>query len=353
MNNNKLKDAGFDIPANSDRWLVLLNPHAGCGKGKEDQQSIVGLLKKAGFSFDLATSDYPRHAISLTIEKIKQGYRRIIVAGGDGTLNEVVNGIFVQEYISPEEITIAMIPVGTGNDWVKTFGVPLDYKKAIEIIQKEKRIGQDVGKIKYEVEGEEKIRFFANIAGFGFDAMVADKANRLKEIGMKGFRIYLQSLLSSYFHYRTNKIKVSIGKEEFEDFIFTLSIGIGKFNGGGMMQTPFAVPNNGTFQVTVIRKIGLLGILRNIIRLYSGEFVKDRRVSTFETKDVVVNGGGTIMGEVDGEGLGNSSFRISMLDKKLQVIYGSDKYLNKENLAKYPKRKNIRSSLKKKAKKTT
>ena len=90
------------------------------------------------------------------------------------------------------------------------------------------------------------------------------------------------------------------------------------------MQTPFAIPNNGIIQVTVIRKIGYFGILRNIIRSYSGKFVIDHRVSTFDCKEVVESGEETIMGEVDGKVLGNSTFKISMSDEKLNVIYGDD-----------------------------
>ena len=333
MNNDKLNTNNNISTVNPDAWLVLLNPHAGCGKGLQDKGVVEKKLQDYSFSYKLVLSEYPGQAIFITRRYIREGYRKFLVAGGDGTLNEVVNGIYLFTTEISDDIVLGMIPVGTGNDWIKTFGIPDDYDRALKIILEGKTVRQDIGKISYNLGKKKKRRFFANIAGFGFDAMVAEKANQLKEMGMKGFRVYLQSLLSSYFNYRTTKMKVSIDNQEIEDLIFTLSIGIGKFNGGGMMQTPFAVPNNGAFQLTVIRKIGLLGILRNIIRLYSGDFVKDRRVSTYECKEVLVTGDNTIMGEVDGESLGNSSFEISMIQEKLNVIYGNDKYLNKENLA--------------------
>lgn len=105
------------------KWLVILNPHAGSGRGGKDRNEIQQKLQKAGFDFDFVTSDYPKHIIRLTIDAIETGYRKLIVAGGDGSLNEVVNGIFQQSICSPEEITVGMIPVGTGNDWIKTFGI--------------------------------------------------------------------------------------------------------------------------------------------------------------------------------------------------------------------------------------
>ncbi|MBN1118855.1 MAG: diacylglycerol kinase family lipid kinase [Bacteroidales bacterium] len=315
-----------------EEWLLLLNPHAGCSKGLEDKELILSKLREKKIKFKLVTSDYPRHSFTLVKQYIEEGFRKIIVAGGDGTLNEVVNGIFLQEATDPENIKLGMIPIGTGNDWIKTFGIPLGYDESIQTIIENKVVKQDIGKITYSDNNEENTRFFANIAGFGFDAMVAERANALKAKGKKGLIVYLQSLLGSFFSYKICRAKIQIDKQEIEDYIFTSSIGIGKFNGGGMMQTPYAIPNNGRFQITVIKKIGLFGIIRNLARLYKGTFVKDHRVSTYTCKEVYISGVHTIPGEVDGESLGNHSFHIVMIPEKLQVIYGDDKYLFKDNL---------------------
>ncbi|HBH47745.1 MAG TPA: lipid kinase [Bacteroidales bacterium] len=308
-------------------WLVLLNPHAGGGKGRHDKQKIQELLNQQGFEFKLVTSNFQCHAIKLAKDMVGQGYRKIIVAGGDGTLNEVVNGVFLQEAVQPEKVKIGMLPVGTGNDWIKTFGIPENYAEALEIIKADKCILQDVGKITFAIKRKQRVRFFANMAGFGFDAMVAAKANKLKEKGRSGLLVYLYSLLASYLQYQVCRTRIFVGDTEINDLVFTASIGIGKFNGGGMMQAPEAVPNNGMFQVTVIRKIGLWGILTNLRGLYSGQFVKDRRVSTYTTDRVLISGATKIPGEADGETLGNSAYEIEILPAKLQVIYGNDKYL--------------------------
>lgn len=318
---------------NTKQWLVILNPHAGCGMGAEDKGKLISSLDSYKISYTLITSDFPRHAISLTVKFIELGYRKIIVCGGDGTLNEVVNGVFIQESTKVSNITIGVIPVGTGNDWVKTFGIPVNYNEAIKTILENKTVEQDIGKIVYNSNNEICTRFFANIAGFGFDAMVAEKANSLKEKGKKGFLVYIQSLVSSFYNYKTCKTKIAIDNTEIEDYVFTASIGIGRFNGGGMMQTPFAVPNSGKFQVTLVKKIGFFGILLNLRGLYSGEYVKDRRVSVFHGRKVTINGANTIQGEVDGENLGNSNFHIRMLDERLRVIYGDDKCLDKRELS--------------------
>jgi YegS/Rv2252/BmrU family lipid kinase len=309
------------------RWFVILNPHAGSGRGKKDQAEILKRLTKADFHFELAVSEFPKHIIQLTIDAIEKGFRNLIVAGGDGSLNEVVNGIFLQTICPPEEITVGMIPVGTGNDWIKTFGIPNYYKEAIKVLKQEKVMRQDVGRITFAEDDERKTCYFANMAGFGFDAMVAEKTNRLKNKGRTGITLYLQALGSSFLNYQTAKTHVTIDGQEIDELIFSVSIGIGKYNGGGMMQAPGAIPDNGLFQVTIIRKIGLFGILRNLAGLYSGKYVNDYRVSTFQGRNVSIRSTYNIAGEADGETLGDNKFEIDIFSQKLTVIYYPDRYL--------------------------
>jgi len=309
------------------KWLVILNPHAGSGRGKKDQTVLLKMLNKSGFEYELNVSEFPKHSIQLTIRAIEKGFRNLIVAGGDGTLNEAVNGIFTQTVCSPEEITIGMIPVGTGNDWIKTFGIPNEYNAAIQIIKNGDSMRQDVGRISFTENDLAKTCYFANMAGFGFDAMVAEKTNRLKNKGRTGISLYLQALGSSFWNYQTARTRIVIDGQEINELIFSASIGIGKFNGGGMMQAPAAIPNNGKFQVTIIRKIGIFGILRNLAGLYSGEFIKDARVSTHEAIHVLISSAQNIAGEADGEILGDNKFEISLFSQKLNVIYNPEKYL--------------------------
>jgi YegS/Rv2252/BmrU family lipid kinase len=310
-----------------EKWFVILNPHAGSGKGKKDQAEIQHRLSKAGFHYELAVSEFPKHIIQLTGNAIASGFRKLIIAGGDGSLNEAVNGIFQQNVCAPEEITVGMIPVGTGNDWIKTFGISNYYKDAIKVLRNGKTMCQDIGRIRFTENGLQKTCYFANMAGFGFDALVAEKTNHLKNKGQKGIALYLQALGSSFWNYKTAKTHVIIDETEIDEFIFSVSIGIGKFNGGGMKQAPGAIPDNGLFEVTIIKKIGLFGILRNLTRLYSGEYVKDYRVSTFQAKKISIRSAHNIAGEADGEILGDNKFEIDILSQKLSVIYNPDKYL--------------------------
>lgn len=312
---------------NSARWMVILNPHAGSGKGQKDRNEILKSLTAAGFEYDLAVSEYPRHLIALTTEAIGKGFRRLIVAGGDGSLNEVVNGIFYQKVCPPENITVGMIPVGTGNDWIKTFGIPNHYTDAIRILRNGQTIRQDIGRIAYTVDKQLQYWYFANMAGFGFDALVAQKTNYLKNKGRSGLILYLQALVGSFWNYKIPRLRVTTENRDIDELIFSVSIGIGKYNGGGMMQAPGAIPTNGLFEVTIIRKIGIWGILRNLSRLYSGSYINDYRVSTFRANRVVITSFVDMAGEADGESFGDNKFEIDILSQKLSVIFNPDKYL--------------------------
>ena len=308
-------------------WEVILNPHAGGGKGARDQKIIEQLLKNSDILYRLAISQFPGHAIEIARELVSNGATNIIVAGGDGTLNEVVNGIFMAEQQSRHEITLGMLPVGTGNDWIKTFGIPDHYQKAIDVIKAHKTVLQDVGEITCLMDGQTSKRYFVNIAGFGFDALVAKNANNLKFKGITGIRVYIQSLLSGYMNYKSRNTQIIIDEYSLKVNLFSASIGIGKFNGGGMMQVPEANPLKGLFHLTVIRKIGIWGILTNFKGLYSGAFIHDRRVSTHSGKEIRITSGTPLPGEADGETLGAGSFTIGIIAHRLRVIYGSDKFL--------------------------
>jgi len=311
----------------SNKWFVILNPQAGSGRGKKDRAEILKRLTMADFQYELVVSEFPKHIIQLTIDAIENGFRNIIIAGGDGSLNEVVNGVFYQTVCLPEEITVGMIPVGTGNDWIKTFGIPNYYKEAVKILKQREIMRQDIGRITFTENEETKNCYFANMAGFGFDAVVATKTNQLKTKGRTGISLYLQALGSSFFNYQTSKIHVIIDGQEIDELIFSVSIGIGKYNGGGMMQAPGAIPDNGLFQVAIIRKIGFFGILRNLAGLYSGKYVNDYRVSTFQAKNISISSAQKVAGEADGETLGDNKFEIDIFSQKLSVIYNPEKYL--------------------------
>ncbi len=307
-------------------WHIILNPHAGGGKGRRDKSRIVSILDHSGVIYTLYESEYEGHSRDLSKELAINGATHFIVAGGDGSLNDTVNGIIQGKQGHIDDIVVGMIPVGTGNDWIRTFGIPDNYQSAIDIILKGKTVVQDVGLIEYQELGKMVSRYFVNIAGFGFDALVASRANKLKNSGLSGLWVYIESFLWSYFNFRATQTLVEIDDQQLKLNLFSASVGIGKFNGGGMMQVPDANPVNGLFHITIIRDLNVWRILLNLRGLYNGRFLSDSRVSTHTAEKVRFTGPKPLSGEADGESLGYSNFKLHILPHQLRVIYGEDKF---------------------------
>jgi YegS/Rv2252/BmrU family lipid kinase len=307
-----------------DKWLIIVNPNAGVKKGVRDWPLISRLLNEAGIFHLCVLTEHRNHANQLVADFIKEGYRNIAVVGGDGTMNEVVNGIFLQNFVSPSEITLGMIPVGTGNDWCRTFGISFDYKEAIRILKNGKTFLQDVGKINYFKNQDSIQRYFINIAGMGYDALVAKKTNISKENGRGGPLTYLWFVFSSLFQYKFIEAVIEIDDNQvFKGEMFSMNVGICKFNGGGMMQVPAAVPNDGLFDVTLIKKTSKWMVIRYSNKLYDGTHINLPFISTFRGKLIRIRSVGKIYLEADGESLGHSPFVYEILQQSLKVVIGT------------------------------
>jgi diacylglycerol kinase (ATP) len=305
------------------KWLVIVNPNAGNGKGSKDWEKISSLLKSEGLTFDTRFTERKGHAIILTIEGINEGFRKIIAVGGDGTLNEVVNGVFQNNVCRTNDISLATIPVGTGNDWGKMFGIPRNYKKAIKIIGENKLILHDTGKVSF-YEGREKTeRFFINMAGLGFESVVVRKTNNQKERGRGGKLIYLYNLLTSLLSYKNTKAEIIIDGEKKSASMFSLNVGNGRYCGGGMRQTPYALPDDGLLDVTLINDMGKFEIIRNIKKLYDGTILDHPKVDSYRCKNAKIFSDSVIYVDADGESLGQTPAEFSIVPASINIIYGT------------------------------
>jgi diacylglycerol kinase (ATP) len=309
------------IPA--DKWLIIVNPNAGVGKGGRDWQGISHLLNAVNINHLCVLTEHRVHANLIAREFIGEGYRNIAVVGGDGTMNEVVNGIFTQDFCHPSEITVGMIPVGSGNDWCRTFGIPFEYQKAVEILVKKETTLQDVGTVTYFHREEQHSRYFVNVAGMGYDALVAKKTNLQKDKGKGGPLVYLYFVFASLFQFRFPDAVITVDeKEVFNGDIFSMNVGICKFNGGGMMQVPFAVPDDGFLDVTLIRKTSKFMVIRHTTKLYDGTLVNLPFVSTCRGTAINMQSSKKIYLEVDGESLGHTPFSFGIIPRALKVVRG-------------------------------
>ena len=307
----------------SDQWLIIVNPNAGARKGAKDWPKISHFFNESGISHICVLTEHRDHANRITIDFIEKGYRNIAVVGGDGTMNETVNGIFMQKTVPTGEITLGMIPVGTGNDWSRMFGIPFDYKGAIEILKKKKTFSQDVGKVQYFTKDIPQVRYFMNIAGMGYDALVAKKTNLLKEKGKGGPLSYFYFIFTGLFQFKFIEAVIEIDDQQvFKGEIFSMNVGICKYSGGGMIQVPFAIPDDGLLDITLIKKAPKWMVIRYANKLYDGTLVNLDFVNTFTGKNVRIRATGKLYLEADGESLGNSPFVFEILSRSLTVVVG-------------------------------
>lgn len=314
----------------NNKWLVVVNPKASVGKSEKDWPLIKQILINEGIDFDDVLTEYPRHAIEIVRNAIvEKGYRKFISVGGDGTNNEVINGIFTQDQVPTTEITMAALPIGTGNDWRRHFDIPLEYDEVVKIIKTGHTFAHDIGKLSYYNDGDPQIRYFLNAAGTGLDEMVCNSTNRMKQQGKGGTIRYLISLVKCILNYKEVRIQLTIDdKLVFDDKILSLSVGNCRFNGGGMMTMPKAIPDDGLLDVTVIRKVSLFKFAANVKNLYDGTFInKINEVKTFRGRNIkiVSNPPHSLMVETEGENLNNSPFEFNVLPKAINMVIPKEK----------------------------
>ena len=309
--------------ANPDKWLMIVNPNAGIKKGTKDWPGILRLLRNEQVDFEFRTTKSRGHAIEITKESISSGYRYICVVGGDGTLNEVLNGIMNQTIVPTTEITLGMIPVGTGNDWCRMFDVPFDYLKAIHVLERKKTFLQDAGKVTYYHNEEKVMRYFMNVAGMGYDALVNKKTNLLKEKGKGGPLIYLYFVFASLFQFKFIDAVIEVdGKVMFKGEIFSMNVGICQYNGGGMIQVPYAIADDGLLDLTLIKKTGKWRVVRYAHKLFDGTLVNLPIVATFRGENIRIRSTGKVFLETDGESLGHTPFTFEILPRCIRIVTG-------------------------------
>lgn len=309
----------------NNKWLVIVNPMASIGKAGKDWPQIRQILVNERIDFDYIVTQHHGHAIDLVRDNItEKGYTKIVAVGGDGTNNEIINGIFTQQRFPTEQITMGIIPIGTGNDWRRTFGFEINYQENVKILKAGCIFKHDIGKVTYYNHGDPQVRYFLNAAGTGLDEAVCQSTNAMKQQGKGGSARYMISVAKCLFNFNCIHIQLEVDEKlVFDDEILSLSVGNCRFNGGGMMMMPKAIPNDGVFDITVIRKVGLPKFAANISKIYDGTFIeKMKEVSTFKGKRIRIVSipEHSLMLETEGETLTNSPFEFEMQPQSIKMI---------------------------------
>ena len=305
----------------TDKWYVIVNPGAGSGKGLEDLPLITKLIRDNNIPYELVFSQHKYHVTELTVQAVNDGYRRIIAIGGDGTIHEVVNGLFIQQVVPTEDVTVAVIAVGTGNDWIRMFGLPKNYSEAVRAIVEGHTFLQDVGEVHYEESHFQQKRYMANMAGAGFDATVTKHYEHYKAKGERGVSLYAKAALKAYLRYKPSGVKVWVDDElVYNDLLFSLNMGICKFNGGGFNLLPNAVADDGLFDISLIKPFHWWHAAFRLRRLFDGRIYTIGHVRHFRGSRIRIESTPDIPLQVDGELLGGTPFNMSVRHRAVRVV---------------------------------
>ncbi len=306
-------------------WIAVINPNAGGGRVAKEWPLLSNMLKDRGFSFEEVFTTHRYHAVELVIYSLKRGFRNFISVGGDGTLHEIVNGIFYQKEVPVSEITLAVLPAGSANDWTRMYMIPKDYDKAIETVLEERTVMQDVARVEYSQAGVRNSRYMVNVAGVGLDANICLRCNASKDKGKSGDLAYVKAAFKALVSRTSTPTKVVVdGRNFFSGKMFSIAFGIGKYSGGGMMQVPDAVADDGLVNVMVARKVSKIKFLLLFKQLFKGTIYRIREVSHTTASRVCVISRKPDRVEIDGEVVGTTPINLEVLPRALRVVVGRD-----------------------------
>ncbi|BCX05524.1 MAG: diacylglycerol kinase [Candidatus Roseilinea sp.] len=281
-------------------------------------------MRAEGVRFEARFTEAPGHAVDLAREAAQQGYARVICAGGDGTLNEVVNGLMQVE--AERRPTLGLIPSGTGTDFARGLGWPKTLDGCIEAIKRgvERRI--DVGMVSFSRAGQALARYFINVAGAGFDGDVSDRVNREgKRGGSLAYFLTVFRVLAGYEHKHARvTLTVPEGSERvLEGHYNLIAVGNGRYFGGGMRINPNGDVGDGCLEAIVIEAMSRAEFALNFPKVYRGAHLTHPKVHEYRVIAVRVElrgDGQRMFVEAEGELFGEAPASFHVVPGALRLV---------------------------------
>lgn len=279
------------------RYKIILNPIAGKGFALKNRSRIEELLTQYQLDYDIVLTEFPEHATELAHLAAKDHYDYVIAAGGDGTANEVLNGLMQARADGLPVPVLGVIPVGRGNDFAFGVNIPANLEEACALIASIPRRWIDIGKIS---GGDQKDSlYFGNGVGIGFDAMVGFVAAKMKLSGMISYLV--AAIKTIFIYYKSPLIQVTLDDESLTIPALLVSIMNGQRMGGGFMMVPSARPDDGIFGLNIVREVPQLAMFGLIIKIMKGTHATDPAVVMTQSKTIHVTAlKGTIPCHADG-----------------------------------------------------
>lgn len=297
---------------------VILNPVAGKGYSGRAEPRIREFLKEAGIDFDLVRTRERGHAIQLAEQAVKDGFETVVAAGGDGTTNEVMNGL-IAACNGKIAGTLGLLPTGSASDFMGNVGIPKNLQEACYRLGEKKTRTVDLAMLR--IPGE-KTRYFDNQLGIGFDAVVTIEAQKFRRL--RGMALYLPVVLKTVF--LTNKatlVRIEYDGRQIELPTMQISVANGSREGGGFYLAPEAKLDDGYLDLCVVRKINKLTMLRIIPTFMKGTHVKHKATIMKRAKKVTITSTDDMIAHIDGEIICTTGHRIEVeiIPQRLRVLY--------------------------------
>jgi diacylglycerol kinase (ATP) len=302
------------------RAKVIINPVAGGGSIHKQWPRICSQLRDVGISFDFEFTSGPGHAIEIAKKAIDADYRYLIAVGGDGTINEVANGLLRSK--NSDNAILGIVGAGTANCFGRSLGIPQDHAGAGSNFANRKTISIDVGVLNYWSHGQPLQRFFLNEASIGFGAAIV---NTWKYLPNRFGRIVNNKLraitgYSILITHRNKRVKLHID-DEFENiYVCYVVVANGKFIADGMLIAPHARLDDGSLNLVTIGAVNKSEMLRIVSTIYDGSHIKHPEIRERKVKSLAIESNDRLLIEADGEILGECPASFRVLPTALSVV---------------------------------
>ena len=302
------------------RYKIIVNPTSGRGTGAKSIPYIEQTLGEYGLEFDIVQTEHPWHAVGLAREAATAGYDYVVAAGGDGTANEVLNGLMQAKLTGTGSSGMGILCVGRGNDFAYGMGIPADLEQGCKALAKAHRRTVDVGRVTGGQYPEG--RYFGNGIGMGFDAVVGFEAVKIK--WLTGFPSYIVAVLKTVFlYYKAPLVTVEFDGEKLEQRALMVSVMNGQRMGGGFMMAPEGEPDDGLFDLCMAREVSRPRIFGLVPHFMNGTQATQEPIRMARARRVVITAiEGVLPAHADGETLceAGDHLEAELLPQQIEII---------------------------------
>lgn len=302
------------------KTFFVVNPKSANGATGRRWGELAATIARTLSDFGVEFTHGPMGAVAITRQALKAGYECVVAVGGDGTINEVINGFFENDQVLNPNAALGVLPRGTGGDFRRTFAWDTDFDAAVRRLKTPETRPFDVGRLRYQGhDGAPATRYFANVCSFGVSGKVDEQVNASSKV-LGGRASFLWGSLQSLVGWRDQSVKVSFdGGAEEPLAVTTLAVANGRFFGGGMMVAPEADVSDGQFDVTIWAGYGLSDFVIRNAGVYSGAHVRWKGTRTLRCREVSATSEERVLIDCDGEQPGTLPCTMTLLPAAIRL----------------------------------